>query len=372
MPTEATTDVTISMVDLIFDTVDSGISNNQSNSTSIFLATNDVNTIKPSSESYFDLIGLNKSNSQYSINKQQHQQSSTSGVTLGFGLDNLLEGGGGDDSSSIRSVSPYKDDLLDSMLGDLPPLPVLPILPTLPALSSLPLAHPAQSKQQNQSSHPTSPLQPPTSLSLSQVIQVEKPEVKQPELPPPSSTLTTGTIDILITEPANEKDDDNIVPDGYFNMKHEAPKDQSRPHSPDIFATLTIASNNAETTIDNNVAAAVVVNSTSAVVAPKITSYRQTFTYNPSMSRARPRPVSPRAPSPPLRTSRPTSPGVASRLPPNASIPEQEDIAAMFMGEDTNEMSQLEKTMNSILDAGASSTDNTGTLGKKNKTNKVS
>ena len=41
-----------------------------------------------------------------------------------------------------------------------------------------------------------------------------------------------SNIDILITEPTNEKDDNNIVPDGMFNLKHEIPYDQSRPHSP--------------------------------------------------------------------------------------------------------------------------------------------
>jgi len=38
--------------------------------------------------------------------------------------------------------------------------------------------------------------------------------------------------DILITEPLNEKNDNNIVPDGLFNIMHEKPYDQSRPHSP--------------------------------------------------------------------------------------------------------------------------------------------
>lgn len=39
-------------------------------------------------------------------------------------------------------------------------------------------------------------------------------------------------IDILISEPTNERDDSNVVPEGYFNIKHEIPYDQSRPHSP--------------------------------------------------------------------------------------------------------------------------------------------
>jgi hypothetical protein len=52
-----------------------------------------------------------------------------------------------------------------------------------------------------------------------------------------------ASIDILITEPLNEKDDNNIVPDGLFNLKHEIPYDQSRPHSP-TFATSSSETNN--------------------------------------------------------------------------------------------------------------------------------
>jgi hypothetical protein len=61
-------------------------------------------------------------------------------------------------------------------------------------------------------------------------------EVEQ--VPSPSNTTessiqqTVPAIDILITEPVNEKDDNNIVPDGFFNLRHEIPKDYSRPASP--------------------------------------------------------------------------------------------------------------------------------------------
>lgn len=44
--------------------------------------------------------------------------------------------------------------------------------------------------------------------------------------------MQTPCVEILVTEPLNEKDDNNIVPDGFFNLKHEIPYDQSRPHSP--------------------------------------------------------------------------------------------------------------------------------------------
>ena len=44
--------------------------------------------------------------------------------------------------------------------------------------------------------------------------------------------INIPNIDILITEPMNEKDDNSIVPEGLFNIYHEKPNDQSRPHSP--------------------------------------------------------------------------------------------------------------------------------------------
>ena len=44
-------------------------------------------------------------------------------------------------------------------------------------------------------------------------------------------------MDILITEPLNEKDDNNIVPEGLFNLQHERPYDQSRAPSPVCYQT---------------------------------------------------------------------------------------------------------------------------------------
>jgi hypothetical protein len=152
---------------------------------------------KPNSESYYDLLGLNKSNSNMSL-----KQGGTSVVVNEGGMNpDLLklseETGGSGDSS--RAQTPFKDDLLDSLLGEIPTLPKI---------------------------------QPPTSLLLTNIVTVEPPSMIPSPPSQSSSQPQPPSIDILITEPLHEKDDDNIVPDDYFNLKHEIPKYQSRPHSP--------------------------------------------------------------------------------------------------------------------------------------------
>jgi hypothetical protein len=352
------------MVDLLCDlSEDSLPASGPANSQQGLLS--DVNTIKPSSESYFDLIGLNKSASQHSISSNKAPSSARPllGTSGACNLESLLNDDGGNHSNSTtRSASPYKDDLLESMLGDLPPAPVLPQVAT--------------------------PLQPPTTLSLHQVIRVDKPdEAKQ------------SVVGILITEPANEKDDDNIVPDGYFNMRHEAPKDQSRPHSPvstpasssqsdfrysmpalpaasaprpPIPPQPTTTAGQQETASSVAVSSSTATATTSSRATPA--TPRKVYstgvnTYNAAtMSRARPRPAS-RGPSPP-------------------PLSHQSDLMSVFASEggaasggadahsqkysSNAELNDLERSMASILDTATGGSAMMAGCGKKPKKNKVS
>ena len=102
-----------------------------------------------------------------------------------------------------------------------------------------------------------------------------------------------ANIDILITEPTNEKDDNNIVPDGLFNLKHEIPYDQSRPHSPiqpppivmDSLAEIEAVSRDVVSTLSSN----------ELEIEHQVSQ--------PSIARSRPT-------SPSIARSRPTSPSV--------------------------------------------------------------
>jgi hypothetical protein len=79
------------------------------------------------------------------------------------------------------------------------------------------------------------------------VLDEQQPENKETtqtvsESSEPVLQSQVSTIDILITEPINERDDNNVVPEGYFNLKHEIPKDYvySRPSSPSTQPSTTI------------------------------------------------------------------------------------------------------------------------------------
>lgn len=329
--TEPATVAQSQMIDLLLDISEE----NPANST-LVLSTEPMKQ----NESYFDLIGLNKSNSQFSLTGSQQ----TSGVVVAPGsslLELLSEENG---NISVETSSSFKDDLLDSMLGisePPPPLPSSPI-PTRPA-----------------------PPAPPSSLSLKNVIQVETGTVDD------KSECTVPTIDILITEPQSEKDDDNIVPEGYFNLMHDVPKDQSRPHSP-------VSSPHASTMPSTQSYTSYVSKTTTTTNTKPAYSFKfgvgQT-TYDASMSRARPRPVSPvvqqRPPTPPSR-SRPASPLISPSRSKHTTI--LEDDLSILNGAG-NELNELEKSVNYLLDnsgtnAGTTSLDQ-DTLKKKKKRNKV-
>ena len=100
-------------------------------------------------------------------------------------------------------------------------------------------------------------------------------------------------MDILITEPLNEKDDDNIVPDGLFNLTHERPPDQSRASSPVNHYNDIINSDD-------------LIKATSQIISQSLKGQHQSF--NTSMSRSRPATPSSKSNANSCNNSRPPSP----------------------------------------------------------------
>lgn len=250
-------------------------------------------------DSYFDLIGL-------STIGQAPTNASKPAVDFSLPSD-LLKLTETDDQTAGKSSStpspvstPFRDQLLDDLIG-----PV-----------DQPAAKPETTNILNE--------------SIMKILASEKPGEKPTQLPlPPLSPGPPAppSIDILITEPVNERDDNNIVPEGYFNLKHEIPYDQSRPHSPSNMEHTD--SQTTATTSVKPMRKDLSDERLSTVVRPNVmrsTSPSRITTISPAI--ARPRPVSPAAvnrPRPPSPTasrarSRPSSP----KIPSPQTIPEDE------------------------------------------------
>lgn len=138
-------------------------------------------------------------------------------------------------------------------------------------------------------------------------------EVK-PEVVAKQMQMAPMNIDILITEPTNERDDNNVVPDGFFNLKHEIPYDQSRPHSP-INQTPQQTQQQEQFSLELDFSKISTVSNSSPTTPTSISRSRPV---SPTANRPS-RPPSPTA----LIKSRPTSP---KPITPTQPIPEMEII----------------------------------------------
>jgi hypothetical protein len=190
--TETTTNTTTTTnpIDLLFD----------DNENSYSLTTEPLKQ----RDSYFDLIGISKSDSS-NLNEQKSQPIANSILNV-----------------NSRSNSPYRDDLLDNLLGNQSDL-----------MSSMSNNNNTTSKLSNDylnslySNNKAASAAASSSINESIGEEIET-TISIPNIEP----INIPNIDILITEPMNEKDDNSVVPEGFFNIYHEKPNDQSRPHSP--------------------------------------------------------------------------------------------------------------------------------------------
>ena len=165
-------------VDILFDLNDSNI---QLNTEPLKLGA-----------SYFDLIGLSTSTNATETNVDEDKTISTTPLAFKELADLDIKIGGGNDSIVVDEIE---------------------------------INNPALTPSLNFSSNNLDKIE-----EHNEIEQVQSPL----NLTDPSSSIqqSVPAIDILITEPINEKDDNNIVPDGFFNLRHEIPKDYSRPASP--------------------------------------------------------------------------------------------------------------------------------------------
>jgi hypothetical protein len=186
-------------------------------------------------------------------------------------------------------------------------------------------------------------------------------------------------VDILITEPLNEKDDDNIVPEGLFNLMHERPPDQSRAASPELFTELPNKSkkefggvgeagvaviNSSSFTSLNKSRAATAANSPSVSNSPSFTNTINTTTTNTNNNIIRSRPTTPSAthsksnasisnscsnnsrPPSPLPTMTSTTNAASSRpnSPTNNNQTSLSNKRGSLMGKKTESIPELETT----------------------------
>ena len=165
-------------VDILFDLNDSNI---QLNTEPLKLGA-----------SYFDLIGLSTSTNATETNVDEDKTISTTPLAFKELADLDIKIGCGNDSIVVDEIE---------------------------------INNPALTPSLNFSSNNLDKIE-----EHNEIEQVQSPL----NLTDPSSSIqqSVPAIDILITEPINEKDDNNIVPDGFFNLRHEIPKDYSRPASP--------------------------------------------------------------------------------------------------------------------------------------------
>jgi hypothetical protein len=188
-PSEADSIAPISQIDLLFDI----------NNDSFNLNTEPIRQ----GSSYFDLIGLNKTEDATTADANlttgsQMKPSLPSELFNLFEVSNTGVVLSGSAHSTPRSQTPSGSSAPPTPFGEEQPYPIV---------SDLPVAN-------------------------AEVEQIEDLGQAKAELELKLEPEPIPPIDILITEPLNEKDDNNIVPEGLFNLKHEIPYDQSRPHSP--------------------------------------------------------------------------------------------------------------------------------------------
>ena len=165
-------------------------------------------------DSYYDLIGLTKSNSQNNFYANSSQPAAYKVPNELLQLDGFAY-----DASSSASVSintPYKDNFLDFMTNN----------DTLTFYSSPPI--------DLTDSPNTSFRKEPSMNLLSSITEdlfiIESGDgVKNKNIEPDCQIFAP---EIQITEPLNEQNDDNIVPENLFNLKNEVPYNQSRPITP--------------------------------------------------------------------------------------------------------------------------------------------
>ena len=166
-------------------------------------------------DSYYDLIGLTKSNSQYNVQASPQQTS--------YNISNelmLLESAHSDSVNASAPLynSPYVDNYLDSIINS----------NTLTFFTSPPI---------DLTDSPNSSFRKEPSMNL--LSSITEDLFITETVDTSISNFENNNIDcqifapeIQITEPLNEQNDDNIVPEDLFNLRNEVPYNQSRPVTP--------------------------------------------------------------------------------------------------------------------------------------------
>lgn len=186
-------------------------------------------------DSYFDLIGLTKSESQYRIQQQQQQQqsiASTASSTYPVPKE-LLNLSISNAPNVTPMASPYKDEFLEFITND-----------NLLCFAEPKLSADTPMNQTSIQKENSSDLLGSIDKALQQIKPVESTNIATSnvnlmldngskfQVEPEINRDIALAPEIQITEPLNEKDDDNIVPDGLFNLRNEVPYNQSRPITP--------------------------------------------------------------------------------------------------------------------------------------------
>ena len=188
-------------IDLLFDM----------NEQSLGFALNDT-PIKQN-ESYFDLIGISSCESAATTT---HSTMPKVPSEL-FGLNYEFINGSSSSRTTTPLTSPYKDVLLEDFFGTQPIQETAKFNSNIKMNDLINSLYSAKKSKDNMSS----------------IVEAQEENDTQKLKHASINNIDIPSIDILITEPMNEMNDNNIVPDDFFNMRHEIPNDQSRSHSPD-------------------------------------------------------------------------------------------------------------------------------------------